>query len=206
MDQHERIDAALSHPGSHGAARCDEGGPRRTRRRGACCTSTAASPALCRTRDSEMLPVEATGFEVQDSSLAWGCRSDCQERRPMSVANPRRSEPLFDVTEVRSTALFLHRPVVATARRGCALVVRRPRRSLPPVASLPFERSREAPTDRAMEQRGYQEKLCCPVCAPPAEAAEQSGFRIPLAASCPGSETVGRTNRGRSPAVSPSSR
>lgn len=127
LSLHERA-AAISAPGLELSQTC-------------CSTS-----ALYRTRDSEMLPVEATGFEVQDSSLAWGCKSDCQERRPMSVANPRRSEPLFDVTEVRPRALFLHRPVVATVRRGCVLVVRRSRRSLQPAASLSFERSRETPT------------------------------------------------------------
>ena len=59
-----------------------------------------------------------------------GMRSDCQGQVPTSLASPDDREPLFDVTEVRSKALFLHHLAVATVRRGCGLVVQRPRRSL----------------------------------------------------------------------------
>ena len=110
----------------------------------------------------------------------------------MLPANPRRLEPLFDVTAVRSKALFLHPPAMATVRRGFALVVQRARRSLRLAASRSCERSRETPTGAHGTKR-YQERPCCPVCAPPSGAAEQSGFQILLAASCLDSATAGRT-------------
>jgi hypothetical protein len=112
----------------------------------------------------------------------------------------------FDVMEVQSKASFHRRPAVATVRREYGLVVQRPRRSLQPGAALSCERSLEMPSGRPREQRRYQERPCCPVCALPSGAAEQSGFRILLAASCLDSETAGRTNRARCPDVSPSSR
>jgi len=187
-------------------ARCDPGGPRRTRRRAACCTSKAASPALCKTLDSETQRAETIGFEVQDSSLAWGCRSGCPIRIQVSLASHRRSEALFAVTEVPSKALFLPRPMVATVRRECALAVRRPQRAPQPAASLSFERSREMTTGRATEQRRHQRRPCCPVCAPLFGAAGQSNFQILRAAACLDSETTGRTSRAQYPDASPLSR
>src|SRR5918994_3007399 len=107
----------------------------------------------------------------------------------MPPAVPQRSEPLVGVTEERSKAPFLHRPVVATGRRGCVLVVPHPRRSLQPVPFRSFKCSRETSTGRATEQKRHQGRRCCPVCAPLSGAAAQSSCQILLAAACLDSET-----------------
>jgi hypothetical protein len=169
--------------------------------------SKAASLALYRTRDSGTRPPEVSGFEAQDSSLAWGCRSDCPKQVPTLPAIPRRSAiPCDDVTEVPSKALLLHHPVVAAARRECGLAVQRLQRSVRSAASRFCGRSRETPTDRPRARESYRGKRCCPACVDPSGAAKRSGSQILLAAWCLDSETGGRTNRDQYPDVFPWSR
>ena len=101
---------------------------------------------------------------------------------------------------------LLRRPVVAAARRGCGLVVRRPGRSLrPALADLAHAREKR-PLVWPRNEVVIEEDAVVLLARPLSAAAGQSGFRILLAASCPDSETDGRTNPGRCPVAPPSSR
>ena len=123
-------------------------------------------------------------------------RQFADDRRLLSVPR-RRGRPRL----VFSVVLW-RQPHAEDAAASFGLL----RRSLQPALGRSCARSRETPTGRPTEQGRHRERRCCPACAAPSAAAGRSGSRILLAASCPDSETAGRTNPGRCPDVPPSSR
>ena len=155
-------------------------------------------PVPCRTQDSETRRAEATGSGDPDASLPWGCRSDSPGRSPTFVAALRRSAvPCGDGMERPSTAPLPRPPVAADAPRGCDRVVRRLGRSLRPVRGGSSGHSRDTPTGLPTARGRYRGRRCCHVRVAPFATAVRSDCRIPLSASCPGSERDDHTNPAR---------
>src|SRR5713226_8349720 len=168
---------------------------------------TTASPAFCKTRDSETLPSEAVGSGDPGAVLPWRCRSDWREPPPKSRAVRRRSViPCGTATGEPSTAPLLHHPEAADARRGCdhdALLLGR---FFPRALVLSCVRSRDMPTGLPTGQGRHRGTRWCAVAVVLSAVARRSGSRTLPAASCPDLERGGRTNPSRYPVAPPSFR
>src|SRR5690606_4195314 len=89
------------------------GDPRHRQSLAASHTSTASSPAPCRTRDSETPQFAEVDSEVRGADRPWGCRSGCPRPTPSSAGDWRAPEAAGGVTVALSTARPLRPPVAA---------------------------------------------------------------------------------------------
>ena len=167
----------------------------------------AAWPALCRTRDSETPPAEATGSEVPEAGRPWRCRSRCRERVPTSSGK----SPTIGGSFRRRDGGAVHGSVSPSSCGGRRTPRTRPRRS----ASSTSSSTCVSPILRTLARNAHwsaygtaviQEDAVALLAWPPSAAAGRSDCRILRAATCLDSERGDRTNQSRCPAGAPSFR
>src|SRR5262249_37754979 len=134
--------------------------------------------ALCRTRDSEKPPTEATGFAVPVACRPSLYRSRSQRRAPRRWEHRRQSAVLsVGARAAPSTVPDRLPPFVATVHRRHALSVRRPARGLQFWFFPSSSPTTETSTDPRREPSDHPGKRCYPGLVAPFGAAVRSDCR-----------------------------